>query len=46
MRLCVYAFMRELGEKAVEESTEYAQKNYPAMREITGEYMMRRISVN
>lgn len=44
------AFMRaiveEMGEQAVDESNEFAQQNYPAMREITGEYMMRRITVN
>ena len=39
------AFIKEFGEQASEESTEYAQQNYPAMREITGSYMMREITV-
>ena len=39
------AFMKEMGKKASDESTEYAQKNYPAMREITGTYMMRKITI-
>ena len=37
------AFMKEFGQAAADESTEYAQKNYPAMREITGQYLMREI---
>ena len=37
------AFMAEFGKAQADQSTEYAQKNYPAMREITGEYMIRRI---
>ena len=39
------AFMKEFGQQAADESTEYAQENYPAMREITGSYMMREITV-
>jgi hypothetical protein len=38
-------FMQAYGEKESEESTEYAQKNYPAMREITGEYLMREVTI-
>lgn len=39
------ALMKELGEQQSEEATEFAQKNYPAMREITGTYMMREITI-
>ena len=39
------AFIERMGKEASDESTEYAQKNYPAMREITGTYMMRKITV-
>jgi len=38
------AFMKEFGQAAADESTEYAQKNYPAMREITGQYLMREVT--
>ena len=37
------ALMKEMGEKFAKESTEFAQKNYPSMRTITGNYMMRKI---
>ena len=39
------AFMKELGKEKSDEVTEYSQKNYPAMREITGEYMVREITL-
>ncbi len=39
------AFMKEWGEKRNKETTEFAQKNYPAMREITGMYLMREITL-
>ena len=39
------AFMKEWGEKRNQETTEFAQKNYPAMREITGMYHMREITL-
>jgi hypothetical protein len=39
------AFMKEFGEEQSEKTTEYAQKNYPGMREITGEYRFRRIDL-
>ena len=39
------ALTEKVGKEASKKSTEYAQKNYPAMREITGEYMMRRITI-
>jgi hypothetical protein len=39
------AFMKKFGEKRNQETTEYAQKNYPAMRELTGQYQMREITV-
>lgn len=38
------AFMREFGEQRSEETTEYAQQNYPAMRKITGEYRLRELT--
>ena len=38
-------FMQKVGKEASDRSTEYAQKNYPAMREITGNYMMRKITI-
>ena len=39
------AFLKEWGEARNKESTEYAQKNYPGMREITGQYQMREITL-
>jgi anion-transporting ArsA/GET3 family ATPase len=39
------AFMKEFGEEQSKRSTEYAQENYPGMREITGEYRFRRITL-
>lgn len=39
------AFMKEWGEAKAKETTEFAQKNYPAMREITGEYLLRKITL-
>ena len=39
------AFVKEVGRATNDENTEYSQKNYPAMREITGEYRMREITV-
>jgi len=39
------AFMKEWGEQRNKETTEFAQKNYPAMREITGMYLMREITL-
>jgi hypothetical protein len=39
------AFMAEWGKEKADASTEYAQKNYPAMRSITGEYVMREITL-
>ena len=39
------AFIEEWGQQAADDSTEYAQENYPAMREITGSYMMRQVMV-
>jgi hypothetical protein len=38
-------FMKKWGEKRIKETTEYAQKNYPGMREITGQYNMRQITL-
>lgn len=39
------AFMKEIGKEKSDEVTQYSQKNYPAMREITGEYMVREITL-
>jgi hypothetical protein len=39
------AFLNAVGQAAADESTEYAQKNYPGMRKITGEYLMREITL-
>jgi hypothetical protein len=39
------AFMKEMGEAQSKASTEYSQKNYPGMRTITGEYLMREITL-
>ncbi|MBT8100924.1 MAG: hypothetical protein KJO82_14300 [Gammaproteobacteria bacterium] len=39
------AFMQKFTKKMADETTEYAQKNYPAMREITGDYMLREITI-
>jgi len=39
------AFMKKFGEQRSKQTTEYAQKNYPGMRKITGEYYMREITL-
>lgn len=39
------AFMKEIGKEKSDEVTQYSQKNYPAMREITGDYFMREITL-
>ncbi len=39
------AFMKEFGKQQSDEATQYAQKNYPAMREITGQYVLREITL-
>lgn len=39
------AFMKKMGEKQSKEMTDYAQKNYPGMREITGEYLVREVTL-
>ena len=39
------AFMAKWGQENADASTDYAQKNYPAMREITGMYQMRKIEL-
>lgn len=39
------AFMKKWGEKRNEETTDYARKNYPNMRVITGQYNMREITI-
>jgi len=39
------AFIEAWGKANSDASTEYAQKNYPAMRELTGDYLMREITL-
>jgi hypothetical protein len=39
------AFMKEWGEARNKETTEFAQKNYPSMRKIVGQYQMREITI-
>ena len=39
------AFIKAWGKANSDASTEYAQKNYPAMRELTGDYLMREITL-
>ena len=38
-------FMAEWGDARQKESTDYSQKNYPGMRELTGQYLMREITL-
>ena len=38
-------FMAKFTKAESDKATEYAQKNYPAMREITGEYWVREITI-
>ena len=38
-------FMAEWGEQRNQQSTEIAQKEYPKMREITGDYLLREITL-
>lgn len=38
-------FMAEWGDARQQESTDYSQKNYPGMRELTGQYLMREITL-
>lgn len=39
------AFMKAFGEERSKDTTEYAQKNYPGMRELTGQYYLREITL-
>jgi len=39
------AFIEAWGKANADASTDYAQKNYPGMRKITGDYMMRKITL-
>ena len=38
-------FMEAFTQELADSTTEYAQKNYPAMRELTGQYLMRKIDI-
>jgi hypothetical protein len=38
-------FMEAFTQEQSDRTTEYAQKNYPAMRELTGQYLMREITI-
>jgi hypothetical protein len=40
------SFMKELGAERFKKTTETAQHDYPAMRDITGEYNVREITLN
>lgn len=40
------AFVKAWSQEKVDETTEYAQKEYPAMRELTGSYLLREITLN
>jgi len=39
------AFMKEWGAERQKKTTDISQKNYPAMREVVGEYTMREITL-
>lgn len=39
------AFMAKYTQEASDAATDYSQKNYPAMRELTGQYLMREITI-
>jgi len=39
------AFMKAFGEERSKDTTEYAQKNYPGMRDLTGQYYLREITL-
>ena len=39
------AFIEAWGQANADASTDYAQKNYPGIRKITGDYMMREITL-
>jgi hypothetical protein len=39
------AFMKKWGEERNKKTTEIAQKEYPAMRDITGDYLVREITL-
>lgn len=39
------AFIKAWGEERNRQTTEFAQKNYPSMRELTGQYQMREITL-
>ena len=38
-------FMEAFTKERSDATTQYAQKNYPAMRELTGQYLMREITI-
>lgn len=38
-------FMAKYTQEASDAATDYSQKNYPAMRELTGQYLMREITL-
>lgn len=40
------AFMKEWGAERDKKTTQTAQKEYPGMRDITGDYLMREITIN
>jgi hypothetical protein len=40
------AFMKELGSEGFKQVQDTAQRDYPAMRDVTGEYALREITIN
>jgi hypothetical protein len=39
------AFVKEMSRERLDENTEMAQRDYPAMREITGQYLLREVTI-
>jgi hypothetical protein len=39
------AFVKEYGKQQLDDTSDFAQENYPAMREITGQYLLREITL-
>ncbi len=39
------AFVKEMSRDRLDENSEMAQRDYPAMREITGQYLLREITI-
>ena len=39
------AFVKEMSRERLDENSEIAQRDYPAMREITGQYLLREVTI-